>query len=250
MTRYHAGAKTQSWYGEAIGILILDATYPCIPGNVGNATTFNFPVRYKVVRDASIERLLTRRDPDLVQPFIDAARELEAEGVKAITGACGFMALFQQQVCQAVNIPVFLSSLLQISFIRQILPPGKKIAVITADSSALTLEHFENTGYLPDAGCDTLLVIGGMEKSREFRRAVLEERGTLDSALIELELLEVVSALLKKDDDIGAILMECSDLPPYASAVHGMTGLPVFDFVTMIRHVHSTLTPMPYIGFM
>ena len=106
MAVYKIKSKTRSWDGETIGILILDAAYPCVPGNVGNATTYPFPVRFKEIRGSSIERLLNERDPELLKPFIEGARELEAEGVGAITGACGFMALFQKQVAESVEIPV------------------------------------------------------------------------------------------------------------------------------------------------
>ncbi|ACN16907.1 conserved hypothetical protein [Desulforapulum autotrophicum HRM2] len=246
MTVYLANDSKKSWYGEAIGILILDATYPCIPGNVGNATTYDFPVRYKVVKDATIERLLTQRDPSLIQPFIDAARELEDEGVKAITGACGFMALFQQEIKRSVNIPVLMSSLLQIPFIQQIITPAKKVAVITADSTAITPEHFLNVGVNPDIA----LVLAGMENSTEFRESVLEEKGTLDSDKIEAEIVGVAKQVLEQNSDIGAFLLECSDLPPYSSAVFNATHLPVFDYITMIKHVYSTLRQVPYSGFM
>ncbi len=244
--RFQAGPKGQCWYGETIGILILNAHYPCVPGNVGNATTFPFPVRYKVVKDASIERLLTKQDPSLVEPFIDAALELQREGVKAITGACGFMALFQREVSAACRIPVFLSSLLQIPFILQILPKGRRVGVITADSRALTPRHFEAVGITSDMA----LAIGGMEGQTEFREAILQEKGTLDSDLIREEVVSVARQLMIDYPDIGAILLECSDLPPYASAVQAETRLPVFDFTTMIRYVHSALAQRPYEGLM
>lgn len=114
MTVYTVTRKTQSWYGETVGILILDAAYPCVPGNVGNATTYAYPVRFQEVRGASIDRLLNQRDPALKEAFVEAAVELQNRGVKAITGACGFMAFFQEEVASAVEIPVFLSSLMQI----------------------------------------------------------------------------------------------------------------------------------------
>lgn len=244
--RFQAGPKGQCWYGESIGILILDAHYPCVPGNVGNATTFPFPVRYKVVKDASIERLLTQRDPSLVEPFIHAALELQREGVKAITGACGFMALFQREVSAECRIPVFLSSLLQVPFILQILPKGRRVGVITADSRALTPGHFDSVGITPKMP----LAVGGMEDQTEFREAVLQERGTLDSDLIRDEVVSVARKLILDYPDIGAILMECSDLPPYASTVQAETQLPVFDFITMIHYVHSALARRPYEGLM
>lgn len=243
---YRIKSKSRSWDGEPIGILILDAAYPCVPGNVGNATTFGFPVRYKEVRGASIKRLLTERDPALLKPFIEGAMELEAEGVRAITGACGFMALFQKQVASAVSVPVFLSSLLQIPFIHRMLAPGQKIGVITADASCLTQEHFANTGVSPE----TPLVIYGMEDKDEFRTSVLEEKGTLDSALVEREAVETATRMIAEHPQTAAILLECSDLPPYACAICRATARPVFDFVTMIKYVHSALTPRVYEGYM
>lgn len=246
MSFYTIRSKSRSWDGQPIGILILDAAYPCVPGNVGNATTYPFPVRYKEIRGSSIERLLNERDPELLTPFIEGAKELEAEGVRAITGACGFMALFQKQVAAAVNVPVFLSSLLQVPFIHQTLTPDQKIGIITANASCLTDEHFENVGITKDVP----LVLYGMEGQDEFRTSVLEEKGTMDSTLVEKEVVGVAEKMVAENPGMGAIVLECSDLPPYAHAVHRATGLPVFDFITMIRYVHSALVPRKYEGYM
>ena len=234
----------QAWYGESVGILILDASYPCIPGNIGNASTFPFPVRYEKVQGASIDRLLNQQDADLVSPFIDAALKLYNSGVRAITGACGFMALFQREVAASINIPVFLSSLLQIPFMYQI--TGKIIGIITADASCLKPEHLISTG-IPDG---LPLVIAGMENQPEFRDAVLKEKGSLDSLKIQNEIVEVARNLVKNNPDVGTILLECSDLPPYAHVVQNEVGLPVFDFFTMINYVHTTLVREPFKGFM
>jgi len=244
MAFFHTKNKKQSWYGESIGILILDATYPCIPGNVGNASTFPFPVRYKVVKEASIERLIKQKDITLLEPFIDAAIELQEEGVKAITGACGFMALFQREVSDAVDVPVFLSSLLQIPFIYQI--KKQKIGIITADSKSLTPEHFSSVGVNKEIP----LLISGMEDQKEFREAILEEKGTLDSDLIEREVVGVTKKLITENPDIGALVLECSDLPPYAHAIQKEVNLPIFDFTTMIQYVHTALIRKAFQGFM
>ncbi len=246
MTVFQVRSKSRSWDGESIGILILDAAYPCVPGNVGNATTYDFPVRFKEVRGASIERLLNERDPSLLAPFVEAAQELEAEGVRAITGACGFMALFQRQVAQSVRIPVLLSSLLQVPFIFRTLAPGRKVGIITANKSCLTQEHFESVGITPDIP----LAVYGMEEQDEFRTSILEEKGTLDSDLIEKEVTGVARTMVKENPEIGAILLECSDLPPYAAAVQNAVDLPVFDFITMINHYHSAIRRKPYRGYM
>jgi aspartate/glutamate racemase len=242
MTKYETLRRTQSWYGESIGILILDAAYPCVPGNVGNATTFPFPVRYQEVRGASLDRLITRADPSLAEPFVEAAVELRDRGVKAITGACGFMALFQREVAAAIDIPVFLSSLMQVQFIYAI--TGRPVGIITANAARLTTRHYEAIGVASTIP----IVIGDMYAKREFREAILEEKGTLDSDQIEQEAVEVAMDL--KCRNVGAILLECSDLPPYAHAIQAATNLPVFDFITMINYVQAAILPRRYTGAM
>ena len=244
MKSYRITNREQAWYGESIGILILNASYPCIPGNVGNAGTFDFPVRYEKVEGASIDRLLNQQDATLVKPFTDAARNLQRAGVRAITGACGFMALFQKEVAASVDIPVFLSSLLQIPFIYKV--TGKKVGIITANASCLTEKHLENTGVTQDCP----IAIAGMESQPEFKSAILEEKGTLDTVKIENEVIGVAQQLAHDNPEIGSILLECSDLPPYAAAVQDAVNLPIFDFITMINYIHSSLARMPFKGFM
>jgi hypothetical protein len=156
------------------------------------------------------------------------------------------MALFQRQVADALDIPVFLSSLLQVQFIYQMLPKGRKIGIISADSSALTLEHFSSVGITPDVP----LILGGMENQKEFREAVLLEKGTLNSEQLQREVVEVAEQMVQKDPDIAVILLECSDLPPYAAAVQAAVNRPVFDFITMIQYVQSALVRRPFQGFM
>jgi len=246
MTMYRVTRKSQSWYGIPIGILILNATYPCIPGNVGNATSFPFPVRYKEVSEASIDGLINKRDPALIQPFVDSARELEAEGVRGIAGACGFMALFQREIAEAVQIPVCMSSLLQLPFIRQILPRKQTIGILTANAGALTERHFQSVGVQDQNG----LIIRGLEDSTEFREAVLEEKGTLDSELMEREVVERAKELRASNPELGAIVLECSDLPPFAHAVQEAVSLPVFDFNTMIKHLQTAVVQYPYHGYL
>ncbi len=244
MTTYNRGKTGQSWYGESIGILILDASYPCVPGNIGNASTFPFPVRYEKVEGASIDRLLNQQDPELITPFIKAAQNLSDHGVHAVTGACGFMALFQEEVAEKLKIPVLLSSLLQIPFIHQI--TKGTTGIITADKSCLKPKHFESAGISQKIP----MVIAGMEDQPEFSSAVLKEKGTLDSGKIEKEVVEVAKFLVENNSDIRALLLECSDLPPYAHAVQQAVGLPVFDFFTMINYVHTTLVRKTFNGFL
>jgi len=85
------------------------------------------------------------------------------------------------------------------------------------------------------------IFIAGMEKQKNFWSAIMDEQGILDSNAIEKEVVAVASDLRQRAPNIGAILLECSDLPPYSAAVQEALKLPVFDFVTMIKYVFSSV---------
>ena len=161
-----------------------------------------------------------------------------------MTSDCGFMALFQEEMAEALGVPVFLSSLLQIPFIQQILRRDEKVGVISAEGSQITPRHLEAVRVcFPER-----VMVTGMENSASFRRAILDEGGVLDLEAVEADVVEQALGLLETDPKIKAILLECSNLPPYAAAVQEATGLPVFDFNTMINFVHSSLVRERYRG--
>ena len=233
--------KGQTSYGEAIGILMLDTFTPFIHGDVGNAATFPFPVRYQRVEGFTVTMAL-KKAGSVLDSIIEAAKELEREGVKAITGDCGYMILHQQKVTQSVSVPVFLSSLLQLPFILSILPDEKKAGIICANSESLDDSLLEAAG-IRDTG---RLVVHGMQNYPAFHDTFIRETGTLDTEKVRKEMTDAARSLIAEHPDTGAILLECSCLPPYAAAVHEATGLPVFDYITMINHVHAAIAPRRY----
>ncbi|RCW44380.1 MULTISPECIES: aspartate/glutamate racemase family protein [unclassified Halanaerobium] len=236
--------KNQMNYGEAVGILLLDYAAPFIPGDVGNASTFDYPVRYKLVKGVNFKQLL-EKDKSGLEVIIKAAKELERDGVRAITADCGFFALFQKEIAEAVDIPVFLSSLLQIPFISSILDKNSKVGVISAESSKLDDDFLKAVNADPDD-----IVLKGMEDKESFRKTVIEECGELDSEQMEKEAVEAAEELVRENPEVKAVLLECSMLPPYAKAIQDKVKLPVFDFITMIDYVFSALVKKKYDGFM
>ncbi len=232
-------------YGEAIGILLLDSFTPFIPGDVANATTYDFPVRFKKVEGLTTKRVLAK-DPTAFEPLLAAAEELAGQGVRAVTGDCGFLVLHQRRLADALEVPVFLSSLLQIPFISAIIGPGRKVGIITADSRGL------DETLLAAAGVESAenLVIRGMEEQRAFSQAVIEEAGILDPQEVRMETVSVAREMVEDEPKVGAVLLECSCLPPYGRAIQKAVGLPVFDYVTMINYVHSALVRERFEGFM
>jgi hypothetical protein len=244
--KVHSG---QVSYGEAIGIIVIENYAPYIPGDVANATSYDFPVRFERLPGSTPERLF-RHDIQLLDEVIAAGRRLLSEGVRAITGDCGFLALFQEQIAAELGVPVFLSSLLQLDFMSRIIGPQHKIGIVTANKGALTRQVLDAVTSVRDER----LVVAGLEDKTHFVDAVFDENGILDSDVVEAEVLAAVDEILAEADrtqkEVGVLLLECSLLPPYAAAVRRHTGLPVFDYNTMIRYVYQTVVPRSYHGFM
>jgi hypothetical protein len=231
-------------YGHDIGILLIDCCTPFIPGDVGNASSYDYPVLYRTVPDVTLERLIERGDLSLTGKVIETARALEAAGVMAITSDCGYMIHFQEQVAAAVSIPVMLSSLLQLPFIASLLGPTQAVGIICANGRRLTDELLAKAN--PNARIP--VYVNGLEDCPNFRGPILDEADTLDSDAIESEVVAAAAALCREHPEIGAILLECSNLPPYAHAVQSITNRPVFDFLTMIDHVRAASRRKAYRG--
>ena len=232
-------------YGESIGILLLDSSLPYIPGDVANATTYPFAVRFQKVEGFSAKRAFNL-DTAIYDDLLIATRNLAAAGVRAITGNCGFMAIHQRKLINDVNLPIFLSSLSQLSFINQLIPSSAKIAIVTSNSKSLTHAVLDKIGITYTAN----LKIIGMEKQEHFRQAVIVGDGTLDSDKLENEMFNMTKTMVEEDAQIKAILLECSLLSPYGYIVREATGLPVFDYVTMINYVYSTVVKQKFYGYM
>jgi Asp/Glu/hydantoin racemase len=227
----------QNIYGFTVGILMLDTRFPRIPGDMGNATTFPFPVRYHRVSGAAPDLVVRRGAEGLLDAFVDAARFLEREGVGAITTNCGFLVKFQRQMAAAVRVPVFTSSLLLVPLVHRLLAPGRRVGVMTVNAPSLTPEHLAGAGI----GADIPLAVIGMETEKEFTRVMLDDELELDVDAAREEHIRVARRLMSEHPDIGAIVLECTNMPPYADDIRRETGVPVFDITSLVRMAHDAL---------
>lgn len=230
-----------NYYGIPLGVISLESYFPKPIGHIKYAPTFDFPVLYRTVKGATVDRLIRERDPALLDPFIEAARELEREGVRAITGSCGFLALHQQRIADAVGIPVFMSSLMQVPLVSRMLGRGRKVGVVVANSDALTADHLRGAGIAEEP-----TAIAGMQDQAQFCDVILHgRRNDLDMTLFSVELCTVVQRLLRDEPTVSALVLECTDLSHFAPELHQRFGLPVFDLTSLTRMVaaasHRTL---------
>ena len=228
----------QNIFGFSIGILMLDTRFPRIPGDMGNASTFSFPVLYHRVRGASPDRVVRHGQRELLPAFIEGARTLEREGVRAVTTNCGFLAKFQSEVAASVSIPVFTSSLMLVPLVHRMLPPKRAVGIMTVDASSLRPEHYTGAGITKDIP----IVVAGMETEKEFTRVMLDNELELDVEAARQEHLTVARRLVEGHPEIGALVLECTNMPPYRADIQSATGLPVFDITTLVRMVHDAVS--------
>ncbi|WP_164661689.1 aspartate/glutamate racemase family protein [Tropicibacter sp. Alg240-R139] len=236
----------QNICGGSIGVLCLESYFPKPPGHIKNPSGLPFPVLYEMIDGITVPTLLNNATPELLDPFIKGAQRLEAEGVRAITGSCGFLALFQRELAAAVSVPVFASSLIQVPLAFHMTGASAPVGVLSADASALTPRHFEGVGA---AGIP--VAVQGLEDTQEFAEVILRNTRTrMDTDLIELEVLEAARRLRQKAPDIRSVVLECTDLPPYAARLQEELNLPIFDLTTLAQMAHLVGTRGAYTGIM
>ena len=230
----------KSIYGAKLGILMLEARFPRIPGDMGNAGTWNFPVLYKVVRGASPHRVVRERAKGLLSAFLEAAHELVELGADGITTNCGFLSLYQPELASQVGVPVATSSLMQAPLIEATLPPGNRVGILTISAASLTKEHLAKAGVAEDAP------VVGTENGTEFTRAILGDEEKLDVAAAERDILAAGEELVARHPAVGAVLLECTNMSPYARALALHVRRPVFDIVSFMTWFHAGLEPRDF----
>jgi len=224
-------------YGAAVGILMLESKFPRIPGDVGNAGTWPFPVLYRVVPEASPARVVKSNAEGLLDGFLEGARELVRTGADGITTNCGFLSLFQEELSEAAGVPVAASGLMQVPWVQALLPPGKRVGVLTVSAATLGDEH------LARAGVPAGTPVGGTDGGREFSRAILGDEMELDVELARQDMLAAGRKLLADHADIGAIVLECTNMVPYSADLADDLGLPVYDFYSFVTWFQAGLRP-------
>ncbi len=238
--------KGQNIAGFPIGIIYIeDVFYPMLPGNIVNGYTFDFPVRLKAVDGLNCPDLFDTAS-HVREKVLAACLKLQEEGVRAISGACGFFGNYQADMAEELDIPVALSSLVQLPWIASLLKKNQTIGVLTAQKDSFT-DALLDSCSVSDA-LKKRLIVKDLGHEKEFS-CIIEGRGNFDNGAVKAEVVSKALEILEEAPQTGAILLECSDMPPYAYAVQAATGLPVFDFTTLIRWLHNSVTQRPYHGF-
>ncbi len=211
-----------------LGILMLDTRFPRLPGDVGHPASWSMPVRLRVVPGASPRRVVLQGDDTLLLPFIEAARVLVAEGAAAITTSCGFLVRWQTELQAALPVPVWTSSLLA-------LPGLPRAGVLTVDATSFDRQ------LLQVAGTAASVPVQGLAPGCSLHRTLLQDLPELDAAAAEADTVAAALRLVQHPAGIDDIVLECTNLPPYAAAVQRATGRPVHHLMSLVHERWKSL---------
>lgn len=244
--------KNHSCYGMGLGIMILDDVYPGFPGDVRNASGYPFPIQYEIVKNVDILGLLYQEDKSpFLQPILDAAKKLESMGCRAIAAECGYFAWFQEEVAGYVDIPVFMSSMLQIPLIQQTIGPKKSVGILVAKKEALKDEHLERVGV----DLNSNYFVNGAQDDYECKgfdtlwdAKVRPEVPEANYDEIEKDIVAMCKDMKEKNPDMGALMLECTGMQPFARAIQREINLPVYSWGTMLDYAYSVSVHREYYG--
>ena len=244
--------KKHACYGMGLGIIVLDDPYPGFPGDVRNASAFGYPVQYDIAEGVDNYTLVWEADKSpCLEPIKQSAKRLEKMGCRAIAAECGYFAYFQKDIAGFVDIPVFMSSLLQVPFIQQVIGPQKTVGIVCAQKRFLTETHLQNVGIdlgsnfiiggaLDEYGCPEFTNLWDPEKRPECPESYYDKA--------EKDMIRVCSEFCKAHADIGALMLECTGMQPFARAVQREVDLPVFSWGTLLDYAYSVVVHRDYYG--
>lgn len=218
-----------------LGILMLDTRFPRIVGDVGNPDSFDYPVTYRVVDGATPDEIVQGDSQRWVDAFIKEGQALVDQGCTGLATTCGFLTLVREEVATACGVPVASSALEQIPIITQLLPAGQLVGILTISADSLSHAH------LVAANVDLNTPIQGVDGGH-FARTILGNLTDLNTQQAEAELTEAALTLCQTHPQIGAIVLECTNMPPYAAAIAKTTGRPVFSILSYLNWFHAALT--------
>ncbi|MFB8369768.1 hypothetical protein ACFC25_10435 [Pseudarthrobacter sp. NPDC055928] len=223
-----------------IGIVMLDNEIPRVVGDVGNPASFPFPVSLAVCEGARTDQVLEHAAEGLLPAITETAQSLVNEGALGLSTCCGFLAIHQQELAASLPVPVATSSLLQVPLVLQLLQPHQSIGIMTANGSTLTSTHLGAVGI--DTHLQQRVKVIGIEHTAHLYGVLTSNGAKLDQSVAQAEVVGVAKQAVETNPDIGAFVLECTNLPPYSEAIKESTGRPVWDAISLIRWLQLGVT--------
>lgn len=244
--------KNHSCYGMGLGIIILDDVYPGFPGDVRNATTYPYNVQFEIVQGVDIQTLVFAKDKSpCLEPIKQAALNLERKGCRAISAECGYFAYFQTKIAESVEVPVLMSSLIQVPLAQQIISPHKVVGLYVGSKNAVQDEHLLEMGVNLESN---FVIEGAVDEGicKEFQNLWIEgvrpDRPQAYYDKAEKEFVALGVEFFKRHQNMGAMVLECTGFPPFARALQREIDIPVFSYSTLLDYAYSVVVHRDFYG--
>lgn len=250
--RHIKARRNHKCYGMGLGIIILDDVYPGFPGDVRNPSAYPFPIQFEIVKNVDINALVWEADQSpCLAPIQQAAKNLEQMGCRAIAAECGYFALFQKEIAGCVDVPVFMSSLLQIRLAQQLVGPKKVVGILVAEKEYISEAHLQAV----DVQIGSNYVIAGAEDEYhcpEFEHLWSQTNRSDPPGAIyekaEQDFVAAGTAFFESHPNMGAMILECTGFQPFARALQREIDIPIFSWGTLLDYAYSVTVHRDYYG--
>lgn len=205
-------------------MLMLESRFPRFKGDIGHPETFDPPALLETICNATPKRVVEDQATGLVNSFANAAIKLEQAGANLITTSCGFLVLHQKILEAAVTVPLVSSALLAVPVAaEQLSQKGLRPAILTILTENLTEAHLQASGSRLDTP------IGAPDPKGHFCTQILGNHETMDKDAARQDVITAATNLMNKHTDIGALVLECTNMPPYASDLARLFKIPILS---------------------
>jgi Asp/Glu/hydantoin racemase len=235
-----------------LGIILVDDDYPGFPGDVRNASAYPYPIQYEIAEGVDLDKLVVDEDKSpCLEPVQRAAKKLERMGCRAIAAECGYFAYFQKEIAGHVDVPVFMSSLLQVPWAQQLVGPDRPVGILVASRAFLTEAHLAAVGI--EIGSN-YVVAGAMDEGRcpEFETLwvsdVRPDPPQADYEAARRDLIAVGVDFFREHANMGAMVLECTGFPPFARELQREIDIPLFSWGTLLDYAYSVAVHRDYYG--
>jgi len=239
--------KAQKKKHPTLGVIRLDYDYPPALGDIDHPASYGYNVIFRVIPGFTFEMAQKGQfDERVERDFAEGIKFLEQKGVHAITGDCGFMMAFQVLARKIASAPVFMSSMCQCPLIAAAFEESDQIMIMTANDVSLGPQKdvlLETCGFNVNA---KRFVIVGCQDVPGFDAVAKGEAVPLEE--VQPGIVKLALKTLENNPSIASILLECTELPPYADALRAATCLPVWDAVTAADFYVSAYKDNPRVG--
>lgn len=221
--------------GYDVGCLVMKSWVPKPPGHISCASNYDFPIYYQPVQETNNSKI-HGGNKDVIPNIISASKELRDYGCKSLVTSCGYFGHYQKIVADMDILPTYFSTICLIPFVLRMLRPNDDIILVCYNKEKLTSDLLFSCGVSEEQL--SRIHIFDIINEKELGR-IIKDCGEYNVTEARNEVVNVVVEAVRKYNNIGAILLECTDLPPHSYAIQDAVNLPVFDVTTMIKFIQS-----------